>query len=36
VHWCTAKGLSARPLDLVGYGDEDDSETSPPAEGLEA
>ena len=23
VHWCTAKGLVARPLDLVGYGDED-------------
>ena len=25
VHWCTAKGLAARPLDLVGYGDEDEA-----------
>jgi putative mRNA 3-end processing factor len=25
VHWCTARGLRARPLDIVGYGDEDDS-----------
>jgi putative mRNA 3-end processing factor len=25
VHWCTARGLKARPLDIVGYGDEDDS-----------
>ncbi|MEW6639305.1 MAG: ligase-associated DNA damage response exonuclease [Pseudomonadota bacterium] len=23
VHWCTTKGLVARPLALVGYGDED-------------
>jgi putative mRNA 3-end processing factor len=26
VHWCKSKGLSARPLDLVGYGDEEESE----------
>ena len=26
VHWCTTKGLAARPLDLVGYGDEDEGE----------
>ena len=26
VHWCKTKGLAARPLDLVGYGDEDESE----------
>jgi putative mRNA 3-end processing factor len=26
VHWCTTRGLSARPLDLVGYGDEDEGE----------
>ena len=32
VHWCTAKGLAARPLDLVGYGDEDESDAAPPAE----
>ena len=27
VHWCKTQGLAARPLDLVGYGDEDESET---------
>src|SRR5262249_62349621 len=26
VHWCTARGLAARPLRLVGYGDEDETE----------
>ncbi|WP_316181394.1 MULTISPECIES: ligase-associated DNA damage response exonuclease [unclassified Bradyrhizobium] len=26
VHWCRSKGLAARPLDLVGYGDEEESE----------
>jgi DNA ligase-1 len=26
VHWCQTKGLAARPLDLVGYGDEDEGE----------
>jgi putative mRNA 3-end processing factor len=31
VHWCVARGLSARPLDIVGYGDED--ETDGPANG---
>ncbi len=30
VHWCTARGLTARPLALVGYGDED-QETALPA-----
>lgn len=25
VHWCEAKGLKARPLDLVGYGEEDEA-----------
>ena len=24
VHWCTTQGLRARPLDLLGYGDEDE------------
>ena len=28
VHWCKTKGLAARPLDLVGYGEEEESETS--------
>ena len=32
VHWCQTKGLAARPLDLVGYGDEDDGDAAP-AEG---
>jgi putative mRNA 3-end processing factor len=26
VHWCLTKGLRARPLDIVGYGDEEESE----------
>ncbi len=26
VHWCTSKGLRARPLDIVGYGDEEEHE----------
>jgi putative mRNA 3-end processing factor len=26
VHWCKTQGLAARPLDLVGYGDEDSGE----------
>jgi putative mRNA 3-end processing factor len=30
VHWCTSRGLKARPLDIVGYGDEEDDEPSPP------
>jgi putative mRNA 3-end processing factor len=33
VHWCTSKGLAARPLDLVGYGDEDENEALPADEG---
>ena len=24
VHWCATRGLKARPLDVVGYGDEDE------------
>ena len=35
VHWCKTKGLAARPLDLVGYGDEDEHE-APPAKEAEA
>lgn len=26
VHWCKSRGLRARPLDLVGYGEEEESE----------
>jgi putative mRNA 3-end processing factor len=34
VHWCRMRGLKARPLDIVGYGDEDDETIIPgPAEG---
>src|SRR3954454_14572171 len=36
VHWCQSKGLAARPLDLVGYGDEDETEALPPDQGAEA
>jgi putative mRNA 3-end processing factor len=25
VHWCAMRGLKARPLDIVGYGDEDEN-----------
>jgi putative mRNA 3-end processing factor len=32
VHWCTTRGLKARPLDLVGYGDEDDDSTAAPGD----
>jgi putative mRNA 3-end processing factor len=27
VHWSRSKGLKARPLDIVGYGDEEETET---------
>jgi len=30
VHWCSSRGLRARPLDLLGYGD--DEEAAAPAE----
>src|SRR6202041_454406 len=36
VHWCQTKGLAARPLDLVGYGDEDDGEAVAIGEEAEA
>jgi putative mRNA 3-end processing factor len=34
VHWSLAQGLQARPLDIVGYGDEDEADgaTQTPAE----
>jgi len=32
VHWCQTKGLKARPLDIVGYGDEDDAGAQTEAE----
>jgi putative mRNA 3-end processing factor len=33
VHWCGTRGLTARPLDIVGYGDEDEENPSPQGEG---
>ena len=36
VHWCKTRGLAARPLDLVGYGDEDDGEALLQGEDAEA
>jgi putative mRNA 3-end processing factor len=33
VHWCTTQGLVARPLALVGYGDEDSEEDDAAALG---
>jgi putative mRNA 3-end processing factor len=30
VHWCTTRGREARPLGIVGYGDEDDEDDVPP------
>jgi len=32
VRWCTTHGLNARALDIVGYGDEEEGDTVPPAE----
>ncbi len=29
VHWCATRGLKARPLDILGYGEEDDEAVSP-------
>jgi len=35
VHWCATRGLKARPLDIVGYGEEHDAAVSPgPAAGV--
>jgi putative mRNA 3-end processing factor len=31
VHWCGLRGLRARPLNLIGYGDEGEVEEAPPA-----
>ena len=36
MHWRKAKGLTARPLDLVGYGDEDEGDGMPAGEDAEA
>jgi putative mRNA 3-end processing factor len=36
VHWCKTRGLAARPLDLVGYGDEDEGDATSAGEDAEA
>ncbi|HEX3883556.1 MAG TPA: hypothetical protein VHW66_12925, partial [Stellaceae bacterium] len=33
VHWCGTHGLKARPLDIVGYGEEDDDASPSPLVG---
>ena len=33
VHWCKTRGLAARPLDLVGYGDEEETDVAAETEG---
>ena len=33
VHWCQSNGLKARPLALVGYGDEDEGEAAVDTQG---
>ena len=33
VHWCETHGRKARPLALVGYGDEDEADNTAPANG---
>jgi putative mRNA 3-end processing factor len=35
VHWCTTHGRKARPLDIVGYGDEDDADAQERGEAEE-
>jgi putative mRNA 3-end processing factor len=30
VHWSRAKGLKARPLDIIGYGDEEEADVTEP------
>jgi putative mRNA 3-end processing factor len=30
VHWCVTHGLKARPLDIVGYGDEEEEDADEP------
>ncbi len=36
VHWCLTRGLAARPLRLVGYGEEDEAEGAGPSNGAVA
>jgi putative mRNA 3-end processing factor len=36
VHWCATRGLKARPLDIVGYGEEEEDTDTSNATGAEA
>ena len=36
VHWCITRGLQARPLDIVGYGDEDETDVTLPGGAADA
>jgi putative mRNA 3-end processing factor len=36
VHWCRTRGLGARPLHMVGYGDEEAEDAAAETEGAEA
>jgi putative mRNA 3-end processing factor len=31
VHWCQTRGLEARPLHMIGYGEEDAESETPEA-----
>ncbi|HUG60858.1 MAG TPA: ligase-associated DNA damage response exonuclease [Methylomirabilota bacterium] len=35
VHWCETNGIRAKPLNLIGYGDEGEIEEAPPAAAAE-
>ena len=32
VHWCGTQGIAAKPLHMLGYGDDGEGETAAPAE----
>ena len=36
VHWCTTHGIRARPLHMLGYGDEGEAEEAPARPAREA
>ena len=36
VHWATGRGLSARPLHLIGYGEDEGAEDAPASDGAQA
>jgi putative mRNA 3-end processing factor len=34
VHWCSTRGIAARPLHMLGYGDEGEMEEQTPQAGM--